>query len=68
MTEADDTVFVHPSGAPVSTLPQAFQQTSALLPNTLAIRTPLWKYSAIHNCLAGPSQCRDYSHLYRVRN
>jgi len=39
MTEADHTVFVHPSGAPVSTLPQAFQQTSALLPNTLAIRT-----------------------------
>jgi long-subunit acyl-CoA synthetase (AMP-forming) len=39
MTEADHTVFVHPSGASVSTLPQAFQQTSALLPNTLAIRT-----------------------------
>ena len=36
MTEA---VFVHPSGAPVSTLPQAFQQTQALQPDTLAIRT-----------------------------
>jgi long-subunit acyl-CoA synthetase (AMP-forming) len=36
MTEAE---FVHPSGTPVSTLPQAFQQTQALLPDTLAIRT-----------------------------
>ena len=39
MAEIDHTVFVHPSGAAVSTLPQAFQQTSALLPDTLAIRT-----------------------------
>ena len=39
MTESDQTVFVHPSGTPVSTLPQAFQQTQALLPDKLAIRT-----------------------------
>lgn len=39
MTDADHTVFVHPSGAQVATLPQAFQQTAALLPDTLAIRT-----------------------------
>ena len=36
MTEA---VFVHPSGTAVSTLPQAFQQTAALQPEAVAIRT-----------------------------
>jgi long-subunit acyl-CoA synthetase (AMP-forming) len=39
MTEADHPVYMHPSGAPVSTLPQAFQQTQALRPDSLAIRT-----------------------------
>jgi long-chain acyl-CoA synthetase len=34
-----ETVFVHPSGTPVSTLPQAFQQTAALQPEAVAIRT-----------------------------
>lgn len=31
--------FMHPSGTPVSTLPQAFQQTAALSPTAVAIRT-----------------------------
>ncbi len=39
MTEADPTVVRHPSGALVSTLPQAFQQTAALKPDSVAIRT-----------------------------
>ena len=39
MTDADHTVFVHPSGTPVSTLPQAFQQTAALQQEAVAIRT-----------------------------
>lgn len=31
--------FMHPSGTPVSTLPQAFQQTAASRPTAVAIRT-----------------------------
>lgn len=39
MTEGDPTVVRHRSGVPVSTLPQAFQETAALDPNDVAIRT-----------------------------
>jgi long-subunit acyl-CoA synthetase (AMP-forming) len=39
MTEGDRTVVRHRSGTPVSTLPQAFQETAALLPDAVAIRT-----------------------------
>lgn len=39
MTEPDRTVFIHPSGTPVTTLPQAFAQTATLRPTALAIRT-----------------------------
>ncbi|MBX7432635.1 long-chain fatty acid--CoA ligase [Mycobacterium sp. Y57] len=39
MAENDLTVVMHPSGVPVSTLPEAFQQTAALLPDSVAIRT-----------------------------
>jgi long-subunit acyl-CoA synthetase (AMP-forming) len=39
MTETDPTVVRHRSGVVVSTLPQAFQETAALLPDSVAIRT-----------------------------
>jgi long-chain acyl-CoA synthetase len=39
MTEGDPTVVQHRSGVLVSTLPQAFQQTAALQPDAVAIRT-----------------------------
>ncbi len=39
MTAGDPTVVRHQSGAQVSTLPQAFQETAALLPDSVAIRT-----------------------------
>src|SRR5246500_5648817 len=39
MTEGDPTVVQHRSGIPVSTLPQAFQETAALQPDAVAIRT-----------------------------
>ncbi|ORB40335.1 AMP-dependent synthetase/ligase [Mycobacterium persicum] len=39
MTNGDPTVVRHPSGTLVSTLPQAFQQTAALKPDAVAIRT-----------------------------
>ncbi|MGO9385525.1 MAG: AMP-dependent synthetase/ligase [Mycobacterium sp.] len=39
MTEGDPTVVQHQSGVTVSTLPQAFQQTAALKPDSVAIRT-----------------------------
>jgi len=39
MTEVDTTVVQHRSGVPVSTLPQAFQETAALEPDAVAIRT-----------------------------
>ncbi|MGO8964806.1 AMP-dependent synthetase/ligase [Mycobacterium sp.] len=38
MTQGDPTVVRHQSGVPVSTLPQAFQETAALLPDSVAIR------------------------------
>src|ERR1700752_1718322 len=40
MTEGDETGVRHRSGIPVSTLPQAFQETATLLPDSVAIRTP----------------------------
>jgi len=39
MTEGDPTVVRHRSGVLVYTLPQAFQQTAALQPDSVAIRT-----------------------------
>jgi long-subunit acyl-CoA synthetase (AMP-forming) len=39
MTEVDTTVVQHRSGILVSTLPQAFQETAALEPDAVAIRT-----------------------------
>ena len=39
MTHNEPTVVRHPSGVSVSTLPQAFQETAALQPDSLAIRT-----------------------------
>ncbi len=39
MTEVDTTVVQHRSGVLVSTLPQAFQETAALEPGAVAIRT-----------------------------
>ncbi len=39
MTEEAPTVVPHPSGVLVSTLPQAFQETAALKPDAVAIRT-----------------------------
>src|ERR1700722_15696875 len=39
MTEVDTTVVAHRSGVRVSTLPQAFQETAALEPDAVAIRT-----------------------------
>jgi long-subunit acyl-CoA synthetase (AMP-forming) len=39
MTQDDPTVVQHQSGAPVSTLPHAFQETAALQPDSVAIRT-----------------------------
>jgi long-chain acyl-CoA synthetase len=39
MTDGDPTVVRHRSGIPVSTLPQAFQETAALQPDAVAIRT-----------------------------
>ena len=39
MTQVDMTVVQHRSGALVSTLPQAFQETAALEPDAVAIRT-----------------------------
>jgi long-chain acyl-CoA synthetase len=39
MTEGDPTVVRHRSGIAVSTLPQAFQETAALQPDAVAIRT-----------------------------
>ena len=39
MTEGDPTVVRHRSGVLVSTLPQAFQETAALEPDAVAIRT-----------------------------
>jgi long-chain acyl-CoA synthetase len=39
MTEVDTTVVRHRSGVLVSTLPHAFQETAALEPNEVAIRT-----------------------------
>lgn len=39
MTEDDPTVVQHRSGALVSTLPQAFQATAALQPDSVALRT-----------------------------
>lgn len=39
MTEGDPTVVQHRNGVPVSTLPQAFQETAAFLPDSVAIRT-----------------------------
>jgi long-chain acyl-CoA synthetase len=39
MTEVDTTVVQHRSGVLVSTLPQAFQETAALEPDAVAIRT-----------------------------
>jgi long-subunit acyl-CoA synthetase (AMP-forming) len=39
MTEGSRTEVRHPSGATVSTLPQAFQETAALQPDSVAIRT-----------------------------
>jgi long-chain acyl-CoA synthetase len=39
MTEGDPSVVRHRSGVPVSTLPHAFQETAALQPDAVAIRT-----------------------------
>jgi long-subunit acyl-CoA synthetase (AMP-forming) len=39
MTDDSATVVRHPSGVTVSTLPQAFQQTAAMKPDVVAIRT-----------------------------
>jgi long-chain acyl-CoA synthetase len=39
MTQDDPTVVPHPSGVLVSTLPHAFQETAALQPDSVAIRT-----------------------------
>jgi long-chain acyl-CoA synthetase len=39
MTQGDPTVVQHQSGVPVSTLPHAFQETAALQPDSVAIRT-----------------------------
>ena len=39
MNQGDPTVVQHQSGVPVSTLPQAFQETAALLADSVAIRT-----------------------------
>src|ERR1700741_1355586 len=39
MTQGDPTVVQHQSGVPVSTLPHAFQETAALQPDAVAIRT-----------------------------
>jgi long-subunit acyl-CoA synthetase (AMP-forming) len=39
MAESDPTVVQHQSGVVVSTLPQAFQETAALKPDSVAIRT-----------------------------
>jgi long-chain acyl-CoA synthetase len=39
MTQVDPTVVQHQSGVPVSTLPHAFQETVALQPDSVAIRT-----------------------------
>jgi long-subunit acyl-CoA synthetase (AMP-forming) len=39
MTEGNRTVVQHRSGVTVSTLPQAFQETAALQPDSVAIRT-----------------------------
>src|SRR5215472_3047740 len=39
MTEGNRTVVRHRSGVTVSTLPQAFQETAALQPDSVAIRT-----------------------------
>jgi long-chain acyl-CoA synthetase len=39
MTQDDPTVVQHQSGVPVSTLPHAFQETAALHPDEVAIRT-----------------------------
>jgi long-chain acyl-CoA synthetase len=39
MTQGDPTVVLHRSGVPVSTLPHAFQETAALQPEAVAIRT-----------------------------
>jgi len=40
MAEGASTVVRHRSGVSVSTLPQAFQETAALQPDSVAIRTP----------------------------
>jgi long-chain acyl-CoA synthetase len=40
MAEDAQTVVRHRSGASVSTLPEAFQETATLLPDSVAIRTP----------------------------
>lgn len=39
MSKGDLAVIRHPSGVSVSTLPQAFQQTAAVAPDSVAIRT-----------------------------
>ncbi len=39
MTEVDTTVVQHRSGIPVCTLPHAFQETAALQPDAVALRT-----------------------------
>ncbi len=39
MSEAEQRVVLHPSGATLSTLPQAFPETAALQPDALALRT-----------------------------
>ena len=39
MTQGDPTVVQHQSGVSVSTLPHAFQETAALQPDSVAIRT-----------------------------
>jgi long-subunit acyl-CoA synthetase (AMP-forming) len=39
MTQGDPTVVQHQSGVPVCTLPHAFQETAALQPDSVALRT-----------------------------
>jgi hypothetical protein len=63
MTENDQTVVRHRSGVLVSTLPQAFQETAALLPNSVAIRTVgdevviTWRHTPIGSGRS-PPDCR----------
>ena len=63
MNEGDLTVVQHRSGVLVSTLPHAFQETAALQPNAVAIRTVgdkvviTWRPTPIA-CGTSPPGCR----------